>query len=97
VQSGLHTTGGDEAPVLRPLDWLTMASLNGARALGLDAVIGSLEPGKEADFIAVDAGLTAPIHGQETNDPADLMSRLIYRGRPDMVQAAWVRGRLLPA
>ena len=34
---------------------------------------------------------------EETDDPADLMSRLIYRGRPDMVRAAWVRGRLLPS
>ena len=87
----------DDRPTLAPLDWLTMGSLAGARALGMEDRIGSLEVGKEADMISVDAALTAPLPGQEeTDDPADLMSRLIYRGRPDMVRAAWVRGRLLP-
>jgi guanine deaminase len=97
VQSGLRTIRGDSEPALGPLDWLAVASLHGARALGIESAVGSLELGKEADFIAVDPRLTAPIPGQETSDPADLMSRLIYRGRPDMVRGAWVRGRRLPA
>jgi guanine deaminase len=95
TQSGLRTMLGESRPSLTPLEWLRMGSLNGARALGLDDRIGSLEPGKEADFICVDPRMTAPIPDQQTNDPSDLMSRLIYRGRPDMVRGAWVRGRLL--
>jgi cytosine/adenosine deaminase-related metal-dependent hydrolase len=58
--------------------------------------MGSLEVGKEADLIAVDASLTDPLPGAELDDPADLMSRLIYRSHPDMVRGAWVRGRALP-
>ncbi len=98
TQSGVRTMLGESRPSLTPLDWLAMGSLAGARALGIDDRIGSLEVGKEADMIAVDAALTAPLPGQEeSDDPADLMSRLIYRGRPDMVRAAWVRGRKLPS
>jgi len=97
-QSGVMTMLGDNRAVLAPLDWLVMGTLAGARALGIDDRIGSLEVGKEADMVSVDAALTAPLPGQdETDDPSDLMSRLIYRGRPDMVRAAWVRGRLLPS
>ena len=59
--------------------------------------IGSLEAGKEADVIAVDPARTAPIPGVACDDPADLMSRLIFRAHPDMVRAAWVRGRRLDA
>ncbi|MEX1169847.1 MAG: amidohydrolase family protein, partial [Chloroflexota bacterium] len=81
--------------VLGTLDWLRMGTLEGARALGLDDRIGSLETGKEADLIAVDPALVAPLAGGDDDDPADLMSRLIFRAHPDMVRAAWVRGRAL--
>lgn len=95
TQSGLRTMLGETRPSLSPLDWLRLGSLDGARALGLDDRIGSLEAGKEADFICVDPRVTSPVPGQETDDPADVMSRLIYRGRPDMIRGAWVRGKML--
>jgi guanine deaminase len=78
-----------------PLDWLRLGTLEGARALGIDDVTGSLEPGKEADLIAVDVDRTAPLPGVEASEPDELMSRLIFRAHPDMVRGAWVRGRQL--
>ena len=89
---------GDEGVVLDPLGWLRLATLDAARALGLDEVTGSLEIGKEADLIAVDPDFVAPLPGVDTpdEDPADLVSRLLFRAHPGMVQAAWVRGRRLP-
>ncbi len=89
------TAGEAAAPASTPLDWLRLGTLEGARALGIDDVTGSLEPGKEADLIAVDVDLTAPLPGVEVSEPDELMSRLIFRAHPDMVRAAWVRGRLL--
>ena len=84
---------GRAAPA--PLEWLRMGSLDGARALGLDAEIGSLEVGKEADIIAVDPAFVAALPGAVDDDPEDLASRLIFRSHPDMVRGAWVRGRRL--
>jgi guanine deaminase len=95
VQSALRVVRGDPQPTLAPLDWLRLGSLEGARALGLEASVGSVEVGKEADLIVVDAELTAPLPGVQADDPAELMSRLIYRAHPDMVRGAWVRGRRL--
>jgi guanine deaminase len=97
TQSGRRTMLGDAEPPFKPFDWLRLGALGGARALGLDGQIGSIEPGKEADFICVDASQTTTIEGDDVDQAEEIASRLIYRTRPNMVRAAWVRGRRLPA
>jgi len=95
AQMARRSLTGDETDALGPLGWLRLGTLEGARALGLDAAIGSLEAGKDADLIVIDPAFVAPLPGVEDIDPVGLMSRLIFRAHPDMVRAAWVRGRRL--
>jgi guanine deaminase len=95
AQNARRVAGLETGQVLGPLDWLRLGTLGGGEALALGDVIGSLEAGKEADLIAIDPGFLAPIPGVSDDDPEDLTSRLIFRAHPDMVRAAWVRGRRL--
>ena len=74
------------AQPLSSRDLLRMAIIDGARALGLDHDIGSLEVGKAADLIAVD--LTGPGYS-ETPDPETL---LIYSGSGRDVRHVFVDG-----
>lgn len=68
---------------------LRMATLNGAKALGMDEKIGSLEVGKLADLTAVDlSGLgTQPLY-----NPA---SQLVYTHSGQSVSHVWVQGKAL--
>ena len=97
TQRVLELTGrADATDASRPLDWLRLGTLEGARALGMEREIGSLEVGKEADIIAVDARFTNPLPSDEPPDAADdLASRLVFRPHPNMVRGTWVRGRML--
>jgi len=97
TQRALELTGrSDRVTALRPLDWLRLGTLGGAEALGQGERIGSIEIGKEADLIAVDPRLSTPLPGDAAPHDADeLLSRMIFRPHPNMVRAAWVRGRLL--
>lgn len=80
--------GGD--PTLIPAhEVLEMATLNSARALGLDQQIGSLVPGKRADIAAVD--LSAP----ELSPCYDALSHLAYAAGREHVSHVWVNGELL--
>ncbi|HYQ38518.1 MAG TPA: TRZ/ATZ family hydrolase [Pseudomonas sp.] len=68
---------------------LRMATLNGARALGLDEECGSLEAGKSADLVAFDLSGLAQ---QPVYDP---VSQLIYASGRDCVKHVWVGGKAL--
>jgi guanine deaminase len=98
TQRVLELTGrADRSAAVGGVDWLRLGTLAGAQALGLEAQIGSLEAGKEADLVAIDPRLTTPLPGHEPplESADDVMSRLVFRPQPNMVRAAWVRGRLL--
>ncbi len=68
---------------------LEMATLGGARALGLGALTGSLEPGKRADLVRLDGNSfgAAIVH--------DPYQQIVYGAGPESVSDVWVDGRQL--
>ena len=70
---------------------LEMATMGGARAMGLEDEIGSIEPGKRADIVIVD--LHAP-HAVPA-DGVDVMARIVYEANASDVETTIVDGRIL--
>ncbi len=68
---------------------LRMATLNGAKALGLEEVTGSLVPGKMADLAAIRLD---DVETQPLNNP---VSQLVYATGRDKVTDVWVAGKRL--
>ena len=76
--------------------WIELATLSGARALGLDDRIGSLEAGKEADMFLADVQALRLTDGFVDKWMEQLLTLMVFRYRPGMVRATWVRGRSVP-
>jgi 5-methylthioadenosine/S-adenosylhomocysteine deaminase len=89
----LEATGGTlsngEAIPLTARDMLAFATIEGARACGLDDKIGSLTPGKDADVILV---RTDTLGMSPLNNPA---GALVYNAHPGLVDTILVAGRVV--
>lgn len=79
----------DDASALPAYQALQMATINGARAMGLDKLIGSLEIGKRADIAAVDMD---SLNAMPVYNP---VSHLVYSTQASQVSHVWVNGKLL--
>lgn len=79
------------AQVISSRELIRMATIDGARALGLDHEVGSLEVGKAADLISID------IDSPGYSDCPDVAALLVYSGSGRDVRDVWVGGERLVA
>ena len=89
MASLLHKLQNTDPRAVSAATALEMATLGGARAMGLDKEIGSLEVGKRADVILVD------VSGARQTPMYDPISHLVYVVRGDDVRTTIVNGRVL--
>lgn len=77
----------DDAAALTAAEALRAATLGGAKAMGLDDVIGSLEAGKQADIVCMNLGEieTQPLH--------QVISQVVYASGRHQVSDVWIAGK----
>lgn len=85
----LHRVSRQSTEGLQAEQALRMATLGGAEVLGLAEQVGSLEPGKKADMIAVDMEYS---HFSPIDDP---VSALVYGANQEDVFFAMIDGRVI--
>ncbi|MFT5710462.1 MAG: 5-methylthioadenosine/S-adenosylhomocysteine deaminase [Halioglobus sp.] len=82
----LHT--GDASALSAP-QALSMATINGARAMGMGDSLGSIEVGKLADLVALD------MNNPETMPLYNPLSQLVYACNGSQVTHSWINGKLV--
>ncbi len=85
----LHKVATSDPQAIPATVALEMATIAGARALGLDRLVGSLEPGKRADLT------TVSMKGARQTPMYNAVSHLVYVSTGDDVQNTIVNGRVL--
>ncbi len=83
----LGKTRADDAAVIPASAALRMATIEGARCLGLENETGSIEVGKWADLACIDL---SQLNSQPVYDP---LSQLVYTMQPGQVSDVWIAGR----
>ena len=78
-----------DAGVIDPYSILRMATLSGAKALGLDSICGTIEVGKQADLILVDMNT---LHNQPVND---VFSQIVHCAKASDVRTVMINGEIL--
>ena len=86
LQKGIQ----EDATLLPAYEVLKMATINGAKALGLESKIGSLEVGKKADLIVLDLQNNAV-----TNPINDLCSDIVYNAKGSNVMTTIINGEVV--
>lgn len=85
----LHKLNKKDPTVIPARKALEMATINGAKALGLDEKIGSLEEGKKADLILID------LNKPHLTPPHNIESHLVYSGGGSDVDTVIINGTLI--
>ena len=75
--------------ILNAREVLEMATIGGARVLGLENEIGSLEEGKKADIIIID------LERPHLYPKADLISNMVYSAQASDVKTVIINGRIV--
>jgi guanine deaminase len=91
-----------DAAFMQSVDWLSpaellyLATLAGAVAVNKQDRLGSLDAGKEADFIIVDPTRKSSVDPELLEHPAeDILSNLVYVGDDRMIVSTYVRGKAI--
>jgi 5-methylthioadenosine/S-adenosylhomocysteine deaminase len=78
-----------DAGAIKPYEVLRMATVGGAKALGLDSVCGTLEAGKSADLLLLDLNT---LHNQPVNA---IFSQIVHCAKASDVRTVVVNGEIL--
>jgi 5-methylthioadenosine/S-adenosylhomocysteine deaminase len=78
-----------DAGIIKPYDVLRMATVGGAKALGMDGVCGTIEIGKRGDMILLDLNT---VHNQPVND---VFSQIVHCAKASDVRTVVANGEIL--
>jgi cytosine/adenosine deaminase-related metal-dependent hydrolase len=87
--AGLMAKLRDGPTALPAADLFELATIGGARALGLDADVGSIELGKQADLAVLD------LRRAHAAGPEDIYTRLVYSARASDVRLVMIGGTIV--
>ena len=85
LQKGIY----QNPEVISSYDVLKMATINGAKALGMDDLVGSIEVGKKADIIILD------LNKIETSPTPDIITQVVHNVLPENVDTTIINGEIL--
>jgi cytosine/adenosine deaminase-related metal-dependent hydrolase len=89
LMAGLFKDARLDASLIGAAKALRMATIEGAQLLGWDDEIGSIEPGKKADFVLFD------LDHFEWVPYGDPLQAVVYSASPASIAQTWVDGRAL--